>query len=145
MLWRRAAGGLGVEVALVHRPKYDDWSVPKGKLLTDEHPLVGALREVVEETGFTGPPGRLLGESRYLKDGSPKRVRYWSIEATEGSFVTNAEVDQVMWLPPREAASASQSRPRSAHCLGLRARRAGHDRVCGGAARQRGRAVVVRR
>ena len=104
VLWRRAAGGLGVEVALVHRPKYDDWSVPKGKLVTDEHPLVGALREVVEETGFTGQPGRALGESRYLKDGSPKRVRYWSIEATEGEFITNAEVDQIMWLPPREAA-----------------------------------------
>ncbi len=55
VLWRRAAGGLGVEVALVHRPKYDDWSVPKGKLLPDEHPLVGALREVVEETGYHRP------------------------------------------------------------------------------------------
>jgi 8-oxo-(d)GTP phosphatase len=104
VLWRPAAGGIGVEIALVHRPKYDDWSVPKGKLLTDEHALVGALREVAEETGFTGPPGRSLGESRYLKDGSPKRVRYWAVEAREGEFAVNAEVDQLMWLPPREAA-----------------------------------------
>lgn len=104
VLWRPAPGGVGVEVALVHRPKYDDWSVPKGKLLTDEHALVGALREVAEETGFTGRPGRSLGEAKYLKDGAPKRVRYWAIEATAGEFVVNAEVDQVMWLPPREAA-----------------------------------------
>jgi 8-oxo-dGTP pyrophosphatase MutT (NUDIX family)/phosphohistidine phosphatase SixA len=102
-VWRPAQGGLGVEVAVVHRPKYDDWSLPKGKLLPGEHPLVGALREVFEETGFTGRPGRMLGETRYLKDGSPKRVRYWAVEAVEGDFVTNAEVDQVMWLPPREA------------------------------------------
>src|SRR5450631_1404056 len=104
VLWRCAPGGLGVEVALVHRPKYDDWSVPKGKLLPDEHALVGALREIAEETGFTGRPGRALGETKYLKDGTPKRVRYWAVESTAGAFVTNAEVDQVMWLPPREAA-----------------------------------------
>jgi 8-oxo-(d)GTP phosphatase len=104
VLWRPVAGGLGVEIALVHRPKYDDWSVPKGKLLTDEHALVGALREVAEETGFTGRPGRALGETKYLKEGAPKRVRYWAVEAQAGEFVVNAEVDQVMWLPPREAA-----------------------------------------
>jgi 8-oxo-(d)GTP phosphatase len=103
-LWRRAAGGAGVEVALVHRPKYDDWSLPKGKLFAEEHPLVGALREAEEETGYSGRPGRSLGEIRYLKEGSPKRVRYWAIEALEGEFVVNDEVDQVMWLPPREAA-----------------------------------------
>jgi 8-oxo-dGTP pyrophosphatase MutT (NUDIX family)/phosphohistidine phosphatase SixA len=104
VLWRPAAGGLGVEIALVHRPKYDDWSIPKGKLLPDEHALVGALREVAEETGFIGRPGRALGETRYLKDGSPKRVRYWAVEAVGGGFSVNAEVDQMMWLPPREAA-----------------------------------------
>ena len=102
VLWRPAAGGAGVEVALVHRPKYDDWSIPKGKLNTDEHPVVGAVREVWEETGFTGVVGRPLGEIRYLKDGSPKRVRYWALQHTNGSFAPNAEVDQVMWLPPRE-------------------------------------------
>jgi 8-oxo-dGTP diphosphatase len=102
-LWRPAAGGAGLEIALVHRPKYDDWSIPKGKLNTGEHPIIGALREVVEETGYTAVPGRPLGETRYLKDGSPKRVRYWAMRASGGQFTANDEVDQVMWLPPREA------------------------------------------
>jgi len=60
VLWRPALGAAGVEVALVHRPKYDDWSVPKGKLDPGEHPLVGAVREVWEETGHYGVPGRRL-------------------------------------------------------------------------------------
>ena len=101
-LWRPALGGPGVEVALVHRPKYDDWSLPKGKLTADEHPILGAVREVWEETGFVGVPGRPLGEIRYLKDGDPKRVRYWSMRADSGAFAPNEEVDQLMWLPPKE-------------------------------------------
>jgi 8-oxo-dGTP diphosphatase len=103
VLWRPAIGGAGIEVALVHRPKYGDWSIPKGKLHAGEQPLLGALREVVEETGFTGRPGRPLGEIRYLKDGAPKRVRYWAMQCLDGGFVAGAEVDQLMWLPPREA------------------------------------------
>jgi 8-oxo-dGTP pyrophosphatase MutT (NUDIX family)/phosphohistidine phosphatase SixA len=103
VLWRPAAGGSGIEVALVHRPKYDDWSIPKGKLNSGEHPVIGALREVWEETGFMAVPGRPLGEIRYLKDGSPKRVRFWAMRADDGHFTPNDEVDQVMWLPPREA------------------------------------------
>jgi 8-oxo-dGTP diphosphatase len=103
VLWRPAQGGIGVEIALVHRPKYDDWSVPKGKLRFDEHPLLGALREISEETSFTGQPGRMLGEISYLKDGSPKRVRYWAVKAVAGEFVSGEEVDQLIWLPPQEA------------------------------------------
>jgi 8-oxo-dGTP diphosphatase len=102
VLWRPALGGPGVEVALVHRPKYDDWSLPKGKLSSGEQPLLGALREVWEETGHTALPGRPLGEIRYLKDGEPKRVRYWSMQVDGGAFVPGDEVDQLMWLPPRE-------------------------------------------
>jgi 8-oxo-dGTP diphosphatase len=90
-------------VALVHRPKYDDWSIPKGKLNSDEHPMVAAVREVHEETGFVGVPGRPLGEINYLKDGTPKRVRYWAMRVASGEFIPNDEVDQIMWLPPREA------------------------------------------
>ena len=102
VLWRPALGGPGVEVALVHRPKYDDWSLPKGKLTSGEHPLLGAVREVWEETGHVGVPGRPLGEIRYLKDGDPKRVRYWAMHVDEGTFTPGEEVDQLMWLPPRE-------------------------------------------
>jgi 8-oxo-dGTP pyrophosphatase MutT (NUDIX family)/phosphohistidine phosphatase SixA len=102
VLWRPALGGPGVEVALVHRPKYDDWSLPKGKLSAGEHPVLGGLREVWEETGHSAVPGRPLGEIRYLKEGDPKRVQYWAMRDTEGAFTPNDEVDQLMWLPPRE-------------------------------------------
>jgi 8-oxo-dGTP diphosphatase len=102
VLWRPVLGGSGVEVALVHRPKYDDWSLPKGKLASGEHPLLGALREVWEETGHLGTPGRPLGAIHYLKDGEPKRVRYWAMRSDDSTFTPNDEVDQLMWLPPRE-------------------------------------------
>ena len=103
VLWRSAPGVPGVEVALVHRPKYDDWSVPKGKLRRGEHPLLAASREVAEETGYTGVIGPPLHDVHYLKDGLPKRVRYWSMRLSGGAFEANDEVDRLMWLPPREA------------------------------------------
>jgi 8-oxo-dGTP diphosphatase len=103
VLWRPAVGGSGVEVALVHRPKYDDWSIAKGKLAAREHPVLAAVREVWEETGHHTLVGRPLGETRYLKDGRPKRVRYWALRHAAGSFAANDEVDQMMWLLPREA------------------------------------------
>ena len=103
VLWRPVAGSAGLEIALVHRPKYDDWSLPKGKLESREHRLLGAVREVREETGHRGVPGRPLGETRYLKDGEPKRVRYWAMSDEGGDFCPGAEVDQLMWLPPKEA------------------------------------------
>jgi 8-oxo-dGTP pyrophosphatase MutT (NUDIX family)/phosphohistidine phosphatase SixA len=103
VLWRAALGGSGVEIALVHRPKYDDWSIPKGKLEPREPPVLGALREIREETGHRAVPGRPLGEKRYLKDGRPKRVRYWSMRDAGGGFSPTDEVDQLVWLPPREA------------------------------------------
>lgn len=102
-LWRPAVGGSGVDVALVHRPKYDDWSLPKGKLHVGEHLLAAASREVTEETGFRPTLGRPLGQVRYLKDGIPKRVRYWAMRAGPGSFVAGDEVDQLIWLPPPQA------------------------------------------
>jgi 8-oxo-dGTP pyrophosphatase MutT (NUDIX family)/phosphohistidine phosphatase SixA len=103
VLWRPAPGGTGLEIALVHRPKYDDWSLPKGKLEPAEHPIVGAVREVWEETGFTGVPGVPLPSVRYRKDGLPKRVRFWAMRPVSGEFASNAEVDRLIWLPPREA------------------------------------------
>lgn len=101
VLWRPAERG--VEIALVHRPRYDDWSLPKGKLLTDEAPYAAALREVTEETGSTGALGRNLGEIRYRVSGDPKRVRYWSLQHAEGTFTPGEEVDVLDWLSPREA------------------------------------------
>ena len=105
LLWRD--GTSGPEVAVVHRPRYDDWSLPKGKLDEDEPWAVAACREVLEETGFSGALGRDLGATRYdvLLGGSlvPKTVRWWSLEADGGAFTPTAEVDELVWLPPREA------------------------------------------
>jgi len=104
LLWRRSPSG-AVEVALVHRPRYDDWSIPKGKLQPREPVVLAALREVWEETGFSAVPGRPLGEIRYLKDGEPKRVRYWAVSAGDGEFTPGSEVDELRWLPADEAAA----------------------------------------
>ncbi|GEC09265.1 DNA mismatch repair protein MutT [Streptomyces spinoverrucosus] len=103
VLWRRSPGGGGLEICLVHRPKYDDWSHPKGKLKRDEDPLAGALREVGEETGYTATPGAELPTLHYLANGRPKQVRYWAAEATSGGFTPSTEVDRILWLPPTAA------------------------------------------
>ena len=105
VLWRRADGE--VQVALVHRPKYDDWSLPKGKLDPGEPAVVGAVREVREETGFVAVPGRSLGASHYrvLDRGrdAAKTVRWWAMRCTTGAFVPGPEVDALRWLPVRSA------------------------------------------
>ena len=114
VLWRRvgSTGGVGgdggeVQVAVVHRPRYDDWSLPKGKLDPDEPAVVGAVREVAEETGFTAYAGRTLGKSHYrvLDQGRdvPKSVRWWAMRAVDGSFTPSAEVDELRWLTPTAA------------------------------------------
>jgi 8-oxo-dGTP diphosphatase len=101
VLWR--GDPASPEVALVHRPRYDDWSLPKGKLLAREHPLLGALREIEEETGSTARPGRRLGSLRYQVPEGRKRVRYWACEATGGRFEANREVDEIWWASLAEA------------------------------------------
>ncbi|GHF46141.1 DNA mismatch repair protein MutT [Streptomyces mashuensis] len=105
VLWRRRTHpGEGIELALVHRPKYgDDWSLPKGKLKRGEDWLACAVREVREETGMecaVGPPLLVL---RYDVAGRPKEVRYWAAEATYGTFRPSREVDRLLWLPPAAA------------------------------------------
>jgi 8-oxo-dGTP diphosphatase len=103
VLWRRSPLDGELEVCLVHRPKYDDWSHPKGKLKRDEEPLAGALREVVEETGYVAAPGAALPTVRYVANGRPKQVRYWAAEAVSGSFLPSDEVDRILWLAPGPA------------------------------------------
>jgi 8-oxo-dGTP diphosphatase len=106
VLWRRA--GDGIEVAVVHRPQYDDWSLPKGKLERDEHPLTAGLREVLEETGFRAEPVLRLPDVAYdLPDGSGKTVQFWAMRAIEPAaapIADPAEVDEVAWLSPDRAA-----------------------------------------
>ena len=96
-----------IEVAVIHRPRYDDWSLPKGKLARNESFIEGALREVLEETGFRVKLGRSLGETRYWKTVSgterEKVVRFWAMQADGGSFSPGNEVDELRWLPLAEA------------------------------------------
>jgi 8-oxo-(d)GTP phosphatase len=105
VLWRPA--GDGIEVAVVHRPQYDDWSVPKGKLDDGEHALVAAVREVLEETGVRAHPQVRLPDVAYtLLNGTPKTVEFWSMRAGDGVAVPvadPAEVDEIRWLTPEEA------------------------------------------
>jgi 8-oxo-dGTP diphosphatase len=102
VVWRRAGGG--VEIALVHRPRYDDWSLPKGKLDEGERFEDAARREVEEETGLRCALGEFLGETSYRdhKD-REKLVRFWAMEAGDGDFEPNDEVDELRWVPLGEA------------------------------------------
>ena len=108
----RAAGGLvvrereagGVEVALVHRPKYDDWSLPKGKLAPGEDWAQAAVREVEEETGLRCEPGRELEPATYRdRKGRSKLVRYWLMRPLGGDFEPGDEVDRMAWATPADA------------------------------------------
>jgi len=103
VLWRRSPVDGELEICLVHRPKYDDWSHPKGKLKRGEEPLAGAVREVEEETGYVAVLGATLPTLHYVVGGRPKEVRYWAAEATAGHFTPNREVDRVLWLSPTAA------------------------------------------
>ena len=112
---RRRRGGLaagpdgpGVQICLVHRPRYDDWSLPKGKLEPGEHPLAAAVREVGEETGVRAVPQvRLPGVQLPLRDGTPKTVDYWSMRASP-----SAETDG----PTRSTPCAGSRRPMPSGC-----------------------------
>ena len=101
-LWRPAAGG-GVETALVHRPRYDDWSLHKGKPDEGEHLLQTAVREVAEETGLGVVVGRRSVRTEYEVPEGPKRVDYWLMRVVDGEFEPNDEVDELRWLPVDEA------------------------------------------
>jgi 8-oxo-dGTP diphosphatase len=102
-----AAGGVVMRdglVALVHRPRYDDWALPKGKLASGETFEDAALREVAEETGLRCRLVRELPAVEYDVRSGPKVVRYWLMEVEdETPFVPADEVDEVRWLDPTEA------------------------------------------
>ena len=108
----RAAGGVVcrpgpaglVELAVIHRPTQDDWTLPKGKLEPGETPEQAALREVEEETGLRARIVRPLGCTEYLdRRGRDKTVWYWVMTAEGGRFTPNDEVDQLRWLTVEEA------------------------------------------
>jgi 8-oxo-dGTP pyrophosphatase MutT (NUDIX family) len=101
----RAAGGLVVRdgrVLLVHRARYDDWSLPKGKLETGESWQQAAVREVGEETGMRATVVRELGSTRYAVGGEPKEVRWFLMETTDEPRA-QMEVDELRWVPVEEA------------------------------------------
>jgi len=117
VVWRRSPQG-AIEVLLVHRPRYDDWSLPKGKVdPSDQTDEDTARREVEEETGLSCRLGVELSSTSYVdRRGRPKTVRYWAMKPIGGSFQANDEVDEVRWVNPAEA-EACLSYPREAHVL----------------------------
>jgi 8-oxo-dGTP diphosphatase len=107
VVFRRRAGGPGrIEFAIIHRPRYDDWSLPKGKLDPGEDFESAAVREVQEEIGVRGTLGLELPPTHYRDNKDrPKLVRYWLMEsgADAGDFAPNDEVDELRWLGVDEA------------------------------------------
>ena len=104
LLWRDNSD-LSIEVALIHRPRYQDWSLPKGKLEMGETALQCAYREVLEETGIRASFTRHLGAVEYEESGQQKRVKYWAAYCAldQSDFIANEEVDQMKWLPATQA------------------------------------------
>ncbi len=108
----KAAGGIvcredssgEIEIVVVHRPAYDDWTLPKGKVDSDETPEECALREVKEETGFRCELGRPVGCTAYVdRRGRNKVACYWVMEVISGRFRPGGEVDRMLWLPVADA------------------------------------------
>ena len=103
VVWRPGPNG-APEVLVVHRPKYDDWTIPKGKARPGERDEDCALREVEEETGLRCELGAHLTDVDYHDGrGRPKTARYWVMRPLEGRFAAGPEVDEVRWLPVGEA------------------------------------------
>ncbi len=104
VLWRPGADGpLRPDIAVIHRPRYDDWSLPKGKVDPGETEAVTAVREIHEETGYHAQLGRRLMSVTYPVEQATKKVHYWAARAGDGEFSPNDEVDKLLWLPVGDA------------------------------------------
>jgi 8-oxo-dGTP diphosphatase len=103
VLWRSDEKSGAPEVALIHRNRYDDWSLPKGKIEPGETAPVTAVREIEEETGYAAELGRRLMALSYPLEAGTKKVTYWAARALGGEFAPNAEVDQLIWVPVADA------------------------------------------
>ena len=103
VLWRPGHRESAEEVAVIHRPRYDDWSLPKGKVDPGETEPVAAVREVFEETGHHVQLGRRIATVSYPVEPRTKKVQYWSARSIGGSFAPNNEVDDLIWLPAAAA------------------------------------------
>lgn len=103
VLWRYS--NKKIEIAIVHRPRYDDWSLPKGKVEEKESHIACAYREVIEETGYTPVFGPELGQALYKVEEGKKVVRYWSARATDApqTAIDTNEIDEIIWLEVKEA------------------------------------------
>ena len=104
VVWRKSKKNV-TEIAIVHRPKYDDLSLPKGKVEPNETLIGCAYREVLEETNLSTQFGPFLGDVEYFTPEGLKKVSYWSAKAIDGeaNFIPNQEVDKLIWLPISQA------------------------------------------
>jgi len=103
VLWRKSDNS-DLEIAVIHRPRYDDWSLPKGKVESGESHISAGYREIQEETGYESTFGPEIGTVVYKLEGAPKEVRYWAAAATVKTGTPNPqEVDEVLWLEPKKA------------------------------------------
>jgi 8-oxo-(d)GTP phosphatase len=104
VLWRPHSGdATGIRIAVIHRPRYDDWTLPKGKCKPGEPSLLTAMRETTEETGHIGVAQQRLATMCYRAAGTVKEVDYWSMRTSGGRFTPSEEVDQLRWRGPGKA------------------------------------------
>lgn len=104
LVWRKSKEKK-IEIAVIHRPKYNDWTIPKGKVELNESSIACAYREVIEETSIETEFGMYLGEVKYQSLDGPKQVSFWSAQVVkENTFTPNSEVDAIKWVEAAKAA-----------------------------------------
>ncbi len=104
LVWRKSKEKK-IEIAVIHRPKYNDWTIPKGKVELNESSIACAYREVIEETSIETEFGMYLGEVKYQSLDGPKQVSFWSAQVVkENIFTPNSEVDEIKWVEAAKAA-----------------------------------------